>query len=66
MTFAIELPNEFETVEVKLFDVVGKLILTKQISQLDNKININSLVVGNYIVKVTSDEKTFSTNLIIQ
>jgi hypothetical protein len=64
--FAIELPSEFETVEVKLFDVVGKLILTKQISQLDNKIDINSLVAGNYIVKVTSDEKTFSTNLIIQ
>ena len=64
--FAIELPNEFETVEVKLFDVVGKLVFTKQISQLDNKININSLVAGNYIVKVTSDEKTFSTNLIIQ
>lgn len=64
--FAIELPNEFETVEVKLFDVVGKLILTKQISQLDNKIDINSLVAGNYIVKVTSDEKTFITNLIIQ
>lgn len=64
--FAIELPNEFETVEVKLFDVVGKLVFTKQISQLDNKININSLVAGNYIVKVTSDEKSFSTNLIIQ
>ena len=64
--FAIELPNEFETVEVKLFDVVGKLVFTKQISQLDNKINIDSLVAGNYIVKVTSDEKTFSTNLIIQ
>lgn len=64
--FAIELPNEFEIVEVKLFDVVGKLVFTKQISQLDNKININSLVAGNYIVKVTSDEKTFSTNLIIQ
>ncbi len=64
--FAIELPNEFETVEVKLFDVVGKLVLTKQISQLDNKIDINSLLAGNYIVKVTSDEKTFSTNLIIQ
>jgi hypothetical protein len=64
--FAIELPNEFETVEVKLFDVVGKLVFTKQISQLDNKIDINSLVAGNYIIKVTSDEKTFSTNLIIQ
>ena len=64
--FAIELPNEFETVEVKLFDIVGKLVFTKQISQLDNKININSLLAGNYIVKVTSDEKTFSTNLIIQ
>jgi hypothetical protein len=64
--FAVELPNEFETVEVKLFDVVGKLVFTKQISQLDNKIDINSLVAGNYIIKVTSDEKTFSTNLIIQ
>ena len=64
--FAIELPNEFETVEVKLFDIVGKLVFTKQISQLDNKIDINSLVAGNYIIKVTSDEKTFSTNLIIQ
>jgi hypothetical protein len=64
--FAVELPNEFETVEVKLFDVVGKLVFTKQISQIDNKIDINSLVAGNYIIKVTSDEKTFSTNLIIQ
>ena len=33
---------------------------------LDKKIDINSLLAGNYIVKVTSDEKTFSTNLIIQ
>ncbi len=64
--FAIELPNEFETVEVKLFDIVGKVVFTKQISQIDNKIDINSLVAGNYIVKVTSNEKTFSTNLIIQ
>lgn len=64
--FAIELPNEFETVEVKLFDIVGKVVFTKQISQIDNKIDINSLVAGNYIVKVTSNKKTFSTNLIIQ
>ena len=64
--FAIELPNEFETVEVKLFDIVGKVVFNKQISQIDNKIDINSLVAGNYIVKVTSNEKTFSTNLIIQ
>lgn len=64
--FAIDIPNEFETIEVNLFDVVGKLVLEKQISKLYNKIDIKNLVAGNYIVKVIAEDKSYTTNLIIQ
>jgi hypothetical protein len=64
--FAIELPQGTDAVTVKLYDVLGKNVLTKEITALQNKLDITSLRAGNYIVKVSGDEKEYSTNLIIE
>jgi hypothetical protein len=64
--FAIELPNNIDTVTVKIFDILGKEVMQKEISKLENKINTSSLTAGNYLVKVTLDDKSYSTTLVLQ
>ena len=64
--FAIELPNNVENISVKIFDVLGKEVMQKEISKLENKINTSNLSPGNYLVKVTFDDKSYTTTLIIQ
>ena len=62
--FAIDLPNGTETVEVKLYDILGKLVLEKTITKLENKIITNTLNSGNYIVKVHTDLGVSNTKFI--
>ena len=64
--FAIELPNNIENISVKIFDVLGKEVMEKEISKLENKINTSNLSPGNYLVKVMFDDKSYTTTLIIQ
>lgn len=64
--FAIELPNNIENISVKIFDVLGKEVMEKEISKLENKINTSNLSPGNYLVKVMFDDKSYTTSLIIQ
>jgi hypothetical protein len=64
--FAIELPNNLENLSVRVFDVLGKEVIQKEISKLENKINISNLSPGNYLVKVTFEDKSYSTTLVIQ
>ncbi|WP_353078178.1 T9SS type A sorting domain-containing protein [Flavobacterium sp.] len=64
--FAIELPNNIENISVKIFDVMGKDVIEKEISKLENKINTSALSAGNYLVKVFVDDKSYTTTLIIQ
>lgn len=64
--FAIELPNNVENISVKIFDVLGKEVMEKEISKLENKINTSNLSPGNYLVKVMFDDKSYTTSLIIQ
>ena len=64
--FAIELPDTVANISVKIFDVLGKEVMEKAISKLDNKINTSDLSPGNYLVKVQFDDKSYSTSLIIK
>jgi len=64
--FAIELPNNVEYITVKIFDLLGKEVMQKDISKLENKINTSDLSPGNYLVKVMFDDKSYATTLIIQ
>uniref|UniRef100_UPI0037BEE87F T9SS type A sorting domain-containing protein n=1 Tax=Flavobacterium sp. TaxID=239 RepID=UPI0037BEE87F len=62
--FAIELPNDIETITVKIFDILGKEVMQKEISKLENKINTSNLSPGNYLVKVIFEDKSYSTTLV--
>ena len=64
--FAIDLPREYESVQVQIIDILGKVVVSKSITTLDNKINASELVAGNYFIKVSSEDKSYTTNLIIQ
>lgn len=64
--FAIELPNNIENSTVKILDILGKEVMQKQISKVENRINTSALSHGNYIVKVLFEDKSYATTLIIQ
>ena len=64
--FAIELPNNIEKISVKIFDILGKEVMQKEITTLENTINTSDLSSGNYLVKVQFDDKSYATTLIIQ
>ncbi len=53
----IQLPSDSERATVQFYDYVGKLTLTKEISLSNNKIDVNSLNSGIYILKVVSKDK---------
>lgn len=63
---AIELPADFTSVKATIFDITGKEVLRKDLTALENKMDVSSLLAGNYIVLVISDDKIFSTKLIIE
>lgn len=63
---AIDLPAEYESVQVQIIDILGKTVVSRSITSLDNKLNVSDLVAGNYFVKVSADDKFYTTKLIIQ
>jgi hypothetical protein len=63
---AIELPADFETINAIIYDITGKEVLNKNLTALENKIDISALVSGNYFVRVSSGDKEYSTKLVVQ
>ena len=53
----IKLPNEILEGSVEVFDFSGKSVINTKVDRFDNKININALSTGMYIIKLTSEEK---------
>lgn len=64
--FAIDLPSGVDEVSVVIFDILGKEVLSQQINSLNNKFDTSSLLSGTYIVKILSEDKVYSSNLVIQ
>lgn len=63
---AIDLPTEYESVQVQIIDILGKTVIDKSITALDNKLYVSNLVAGTYFVKVSSEDKSYTTKLIIE
>lgn len=63
---AVELPQGTDVVTVKMYDVLGKQVLIKEITALQNKLDITTLKAGSYIVKVIGVDKEYTTNLVVQ
>lgn len=63
---SIDLPNGADNAKVEFFDNVGRLALTETITSNNNKININNLSTGMYILKVYADDKVGTKKFIKQ
>jgi hypothetical protein len=53
----IQLPSGSDKATVQFYDYVGRLALTKNITNSSNKVDVNNLSTGIYILKVVSDSK---------
>ncbi|WP_299061252.1 choice-of-anchor V domain-containing protein [uncultured Polaribacter sp.] len=62
----IQLPFGSEKATVQFYDYIGRLALTKTISSANEKINIENLSTGVYILKVIADDKIGSQKFLKQ
>ncbi|WP_298765210.1 choice-of-anchor V domain-containing protein [uncultured Polaribacter sp.] len=53
----LQLPTGTENAKVGFYDAVGRLALTRNISDANNSINVNSLSKGIYLLKVSTADK---------
>jgi hypothetical protein len=53
----IQLPSNSNEATVEFYDYVGRKALTQKITNSSNKIDVNNLSTGIYILKVLSDDK---------
>lgn len=60
----IQLPSGSEVATVQFYDYVGRLALTKKVSNSNEKINVDNLNAGIYILKVISNDKIGSQKFI--
>ena len=55
--------TKFQIERIKIYDLTGKLIIHK-IEFNDNKIDLSKYSNEIYIIKITADEKTFTTRIL--
>lgn len=60
----IQLPSSSEKATVQFYDYLGRLALTETVFSSNDKINVESLNAGVYILKVISDDKIGSQKFI--
>ena len=60
----IQLPTNSENALVEFYDYVGRLALSKKVSDLDKVVNVSSLSSGIYMIKVISNDKIGSQKFI--
>ncbi len=53
--FNVSFPQQTERAVVTIFDVLGKQVMVKEISAVENKVNISELSGGIYIANISAD-----------
>ena len=62
----IQLPSNSNNAVIEFYDNIGRLAMSQKITNSKNKINVNHLSKGVYILKVLSDDKIGSQKFIKQ
>ncbi|PQJ09001.1 hypothetical protein CJD36_021590 [Flavipsychrobacter stenotrophus] len=64
--FTLQWPHENEDAEVAIYDITGKLILTKSISNASQiTIDLTDQPSGNYVIKITGGNQIFRDRVVI-
>ena len=64
--FKVELPEDSELFNYIIYNVVGGFIQKGQLNLGDNTINVNHVNPGIYIVRMSSQNKTYTQKIIIK
>jgi hypothetical protein len=60
----IKVPEDFEQSTISIYNVLGKLVLQKNITETVNPIDVSSIASGLYIVNLQSEQTTKTFKLI--
>jgi hypothetical protein len=56
--------NDFDNLQVIIFDLLGKRLVIEEVSQQNQEINVNNLSQGVYILRIEQNEKSRSFKMI--
>jgi len=64
--FVVSLPNTVENAKLEVFNVLGKRVLAKEISDIDSSVNVSNWNSGIYLVRVSNGETSQTKRLVKQ
>ena len=62
----IQLPSGTSEAQVGIFDYTGRLVSSQKVTASDQKVNVNDLATGMYMIRVTSQDKIGAQRFIKQ
>ena len=60
----LSFPKNLDQSRLKVYDVLGKLLINKKVNRISNKINLKSLNRGIYVIKINAENVSQSFKLI--
>ena len=60
----VEIPSQYDTATVKLYDILGKKVLEKTVSSTQKKINVSNLSKGVYLAKIEANGLSITKKII--
>jgi hypothetical protein len=60
----VEIPSQYDTATVKLYDILGKKVLEKTVSSTKTKINVSNLSKGVYLAKIEANGLSITKKII--
>jgi len=64
--FVVTLPNTVENAQLEVFNVLGKRVLAKEISDIDSTVNVSNWNSGIYLVRISNGETSQTKRLVKQ
>ena len=60
----VEIPSQYDTANVKLYDILGKKVLEKTVYSTQKKINVSNLSKGVYLAKIEANGLSITKKII--
>ncbi len=62
----VTIPNNINTIQVSIFNVLGKKIIQQQLTKNQNRIGLSSLPSGVYLAKFSSDTSSITKKIVVK
>ena len=62
----IVVPSNIKTAQVEVYNILGKMVLSRKIDAAYNTLNVSNLNAGLYLVKIVADNNTFGVKQFVK